>query len=449
MGHALPPSSRPFAASHTFSSTWDAQRSALLLFGKRTGDAEPRLLLPPRALLPADDYDEDEPTETADVHPVDLLTARRCADTVQSSSISPFCLLFLPTSDAEAAARNAVAVLQSDTLVRSCEGDGRDVASTITYKFDRLDATAAVAVPRLVTIILRARRRWQRLKRLASHVGAAALELLLTRKFGRLGRHLALECSRASDMSAHGIAAEARVRARRVGGSWLWLPRVCRWCVLGRRLGDRAQTTIARARALRRSTTPVPRRPLTVAGSSEPCVLARELVQGGTLTQRGAASEPFDVRERLGLLPRRLAVRPQKVERGGAEPVVVHLEPEKSLESHQARVVSERLAARPPSTGADDQVGKLVLERERHLVPLGVERLEFLVGVLAHVNLVGRVVLDNVAQRSFIRSRVRATGQMNVDFPIRICSQNAKWDERVASGWCAGGQSTRLTDRQG
>eukprot|EP00966_Prymnesium_polylepis_P233950 5411405-Prymnesium_polylepis.1 len=64
MGHALPPSSRPFAASHTFSSAWDAQRSALLLFGKRTGDAAPRLLLPPSALLPAED--EDESAETAD-----------------------------------------------------------------------------------------------------------------------------------------------------------------------------------------------------------------------------------------------------------------------------------------------------------------------------------------------------------------------------------------------
>ena len=178
MGHALPPSSRPFAASHTFSSAWDAQRSALLLFGKRTGDAVPRLLLPPRALLPAEDDDEDESAETADVHPVDLLAARRCADTIQRSSISPFCLLFLPTSDAGVATRNAVAVLQSDTLVRSCEGDGADVASSITFHFDRLDATAAVAVPRLVAAILRARQRWRHVHRMAGIVNAFATELL-------------------------------------------------------------------------------------------------------------------------------------------------------------------------------------------------------------------------------------------------------------------------------
>jgi hypothetical protein len=176
MGHALPPSSRPFAASHTFSSAWDAQRSALLLFGKRTGDAAPRLLLPPSALLPAED--EDESAETADVHPVDLLAARMCADTMQRSEVSPFCLLIPPTSDAEAAARNAVVVLQSDTLVRSCEGDGGDVASTAAYNFDRLDATAAVAVPRLVAAIMRARQRWRQVHRLAGIVNAFATELL-------------------------------------------------------------------------------------------------------------------------------------------------------------------------------------------------------------------------------------------------------------------------------
>eukprot|EP00966_Prymnesium_polylepis_P178049 4122926-Prymnesium_polylepis.1 len=64
MCHALPPSSRPFASSHTFSSAWDAQRSTLLLFGQRTGDSASRLLLPPRALLTAED--EDESAETAD-----------------------------------------------------------------------------------------------------------------------------------------------------------------------------------------------------------------------------------------------------------------------------------------------------------------------------------------------------------------------------------------------
>lgn len=51
----------------------------------------------------------------------------------------------------------------------------------------------------------------------------------------------------------------------------------------------------------------------------------RELPQAGAVGYRGALLELLDVRERVGLLPLRLAVGAQEVERAGAEPIVVDL----------------------------------------------------------------------------------------------------------------------------